>query len=232
MHYLFWYLKDNIGDPKFGQRYQVILGGLLSVCGSLQRDQFTKQDELVGRLTEVAEKVKKSKENLRDEVLRGELGKIPQETLECLRLPLNPGVEVTAILADESSYFNSNSVPLRLVFKNSDKHGFEIDTIYKVGDDLRQDALTMQLIGIMNKLWLKEGLDLKMVTYRCLPTGAEMGMVEMVREAQTLREIQTEYGLAGGLFVKKRGCENCKSWLIFFLFPCCLVLFISSFRHL
>ncbi|XP_028391713.1 phosphatidylinositol 4-phosphate 3-kinase C2 domain-containing subunit beta-like [Dendronephthya gigantea] len=199
MHYLFWYLKDNIGDPKFGQRYQVILGGLLSVCGSLQRDQFTKQDELVARITDVAEKVKKSKENLRDDVLRGELGKIPQETLECLRLPLNPGVEITAILADQCSYFNSNSSvpPLRLLFKNSDRHGFEIDTIYKVGDDLRQDALTMQLIGIMNKLWLKEGLDLKMVTYRCLPTGAEMGMVELVQEAQTLREIQTEYGLAG-----------------------------------
>lgn len=57
MHYLFWYLKDNIADPQFGQRYQVILGGLLSVCGSLQRDQFTKQDELVVQITEVAEKV-------------------------------------------------------------------------------------------------------------------------------------------------------------------------------
>jgi phosphatidylinositol-4-phosphate 3-kinase len=130
-------------------------------------------------------------------VLRSELEKIPQETLERLRLPLNPGVEVTAILADECSYFNSNSVPLRLLFKNSDMHGFKIDTMYKVGDDLRQDALTMQLIGIMNKLWLKEGLDLKMVTYRCLPTGSEIGMVELVQDAQTLREIQTEYGLAG-----------------------------------
>ena len=57
MHYLFWHLKDNIADPQFGQRYQVILGGLLSVCGSLQRDQFTKQDELVTTFTEVAEKV-------------------------------------------------------------------------------------------------------------------------------------------------------------------------------
>jgi phosphatidylinositol-4-phosphate 3-kinase len=147
-------------------------------------------------------KVKKSKENVRDEVLRSELEKIPQETLERLRLPLNPGVEVTAILADECSYFNSNSVPLRLLFKNSDTHGFKIDTMYKVGDDLRQDALTMQLIGIMNKLWLKEGLDLKMVTYRCLPTGSEMGMVELVQDAQTLREIQTEYGLAGWIFLE------------------------------
>ena len=142
-------------------------------------------------------KVKRSKENVRDEVLRSALENIPEETLESLRLPLNPGVEVAAILADECSYFNSNSVPLRLLFKNSDVHGFKIDTMYKVGDDLRQDALTMQLIGIMNKLWLKEALDLKMVTYRCLPTGSDMGMVELVQDAQTLREIQTEYGLAG-----------------------------------
>ena len=175
----------------------MILGGLLSVCGSLQRDQFTKQDELITRLTEVAEKVKKSKESARGETLHAELANIPREALRRLRLPLNPGVEIMGLLVDECSYFNSNSVPLRLVYQNSDDHGFNVDTMYKVGDDLRQDALTMQLIGIMNKLWLREGLDLKIVTYRCLPTGAEVGMVELVKDAQTLREIQTEYGLAG-----------------------------------
>lgn len=35
--------------------------------------------------------------------------------------------------------------------------------------------LTMQLIRIMDKLWLKEGLDLKMVTFSCQPTGLKRG---------------------------------------------------------
>jgi phosphatidylinositol-4-phosphate 3-kinase len=47
--------------------------------------------------------------------------------------------------------------------------------ILQAGDDLRQDMLTMQLIRIMDKLWLKEGLDLKMVTFSCQPTGLKRG---------------------------------------------------------
>ena len=42
----------------------------------------------------------------------------------------------------------------------------------------------------MDKLWLKENLDLKMVTFSCVPTGDRQGMLEMITEAKTLREIQ------------------------------------------
>ena len=65
-----------------------------------------------------------------------------------------------------------------------------LPAIYKVGDDLRQDQLTIQMIRIMDKLWLKEGLDLKMVPFACVPTGDRSGIIELVTEAKTLREIQ------------------------------------------
>lgn len=45
----------------------------------------------------------------------------------------------------------------------------------QVGDDLQQDMLTIQIIRLMDKLWLKEGLDLKMVTFACVPTGEKRG---------------------------------------------------------
>lgn len=47
---------------------------------------------------------------------------------------------------------------------------------FQVGDDLQQDMLTLQMIHLMDKLWLKEGLDLKMVTFACVPTGHKKGM--------------------------------------------------------
>lgn len=36
--------------------------------------------------------------------------------------------------------------------------------------------LTMQMIKIMDRLWLKSGLDLKIITFACLATGPKKGM--------------------------------------------------------
>ena len=33
----------------------------------------------------------------------------------------------------------------------------------------------MQLIEMMDKLWLKDGLDLRMITFKCLHTGIKKG---------------------------------------------------------
>ncbi len=73
------------------------------------------------------------------------------------------------------SFFNSNTVPLRLVFRNADPFGSPVQLIYKLGDDLRQDVLVLQLLRLMEKIWLRAGLDLKMPTYRCIATGPEEG---------------------------------------------------------
>nr|XP_053643697.1 LOW QUALITY PROTEIN: phosphatidylinositol 4-phosphate 3-kinase C2 domain-containing subunit beta-like [Cherax quadricarinatus] len=45
----------------------------------------------------------------------------------------------------------------------------------QVGDDLRQDMLVIQMIRLMDKLWLKEGFDLKVVTFSVVPTGDKIG---------------------------------------------------------
>ena len=70
----------------------------------------------------------------------------------------------------------SNAVPLKLVFKNVNEKAGPVYAMFKAGDDLRQDMMTMQIIRIMDRLWLKEGLDLKMITFSCLPTGPKRGI--------------------------------------------------------
>ncbi|KPJ17846.1 Phosphatidylinositol-4-phosphate 3-kinase C2 domain-containing subunit alpha [Papilio machaon] len=47
--------------------------------------------------------------------------------------------------------------------------------LVKVGDDLRQDALVLQVIKVMDTLWLKAGLDLRIVTFQALPTSNQRG---------------------------------------------------------
>jgi phosphatidylinositol-4,5-bisphosphate 3-kinase len=56
---------------------------------------------------------------------------------------------------------DSKMKPLWIVFDNDDPHGDDIYIIYKNGDDLRQDMLTLQMIRIMDRLWKLEGLDFR-----------------------------------------------------------------------
>lgn len=74
--------------------------------------------------------------------------------------------------------FNSNLQPLRITFQCQD--GSEYPIIFKYGDDLRQDQLVIQIISLMDKLLLKENLDLKLTPYKVLATGTEHGMMQFV----------------------------------------------------
>lgn len=89
---------------------------------------------------------------------------------------------------------DSKMRPLWLVFENSDPFGEDIYLILKDGDDLRQDMLTLQMLRIMDKLWKKEGLDLRMNPYGCISTADKVGMIEVVLNAETIANIQKEKG--------------------------------------
>lgn len=52
--------------------------------------------------------------------------------------------------------------------------------IFKTGDDLRQDQLVIQIVSLMDKLLLKENLDLKLTPYRIIATGVDHGAVQFI----------------------------------------------------
>jgi phosphatidylinositol kinase/protein kinase (PI-3 family) len=79
----------------------------------------------------------------------------------------------------------SKKKPLWLNLIDADTGG-EIKLMLKVGDDLRQDALIMQLLRVMSDLWKKEGLDMQMQLYDCISTGDERGLLQIVDNANTL----------------------------------------------
>ncbi|CAB1425312.1 unnamed protein product [Pleuronectes platessa] len=192
-------LKDNLQDSQFSARYQHLLAALLCCVGRGLRDEFDRQCWLVSVLTKVSHKVRDAAPSSRQSVLRDALDEMKQffSINSSCRLPLNPALLVTGINIQSCSFFNSNAVPLKLSFHNLDTLGDNINVIFKSGDDLRQDMLTLQMIRIMNKIWIQEGLDMRMVIFKCFSTGRGRGMVEMIPHADTLRKIQVEHGVTG-----------------------------------
>ncbi|XP_060694930.1 phosphatidylinositol 4-phosphate 3-kinase C2 domain-containing subunit alpha isoform X1 [Hemiscyllium ocellatum] len=196
-HHLYWLLKDSLHDPYFGMRYELFLGGLLYVCGKGLRQEFEKQTRLVRKLGVVAEKVRQASGSSRQIVLQEGMDRVQSFFKNKCRLPLNPSLVAKELNVKACSFFSSNAVPLKVTLVNADPLGDEINVMFKIGEDLRQDMLALQMIKIMDKIWLQEGLDLRMVIFKCISTGKDRGMVELVPASETLRKIQVEYGVTG-----------------------------------
>ena len=56
------------------------------------------------------------------------------------------------ILVEKCRSMDSAKAPLWIVFTNADPLGQPINVIFKCGDDLRQDLLTLQMLGIMDEV--------------------------------------------------------------------------------
>ncbi|KAK6626146.1 hypothetical protein RUM43_006451 [Polyplax serrata] len=214
-HYLYWLLVQTLpgsspqnstevvsgdectlGAYRYHRRLQIMLRSLLAISGETLVQRLMAQQVLVKNLYEVAENIKRTKESLRLKALQSGLEVLHHSLQESpAPLPLSLSVSVEGIQVRTSSYFPSNTLPLKINFISDEAKIFP--AIFKIGDYLQQDMLTMQVIRIMDKMWLKEGLDLKMVTFTCLPTGHKRGMIELVESAETLRKIQVEHGLTG-----------------------------------
>jgi phosphatidylinositol kinase/protein kinase (PI-3 family) len=140
---------------------------------------------------------------------------------------------------------NSKKKPLWLVFENADPIGENIIVMFKKGDDLRQDILTLQLFNIMNRVWFEEKIILKMSLYGVISTGYQQGMLEIVKESDTLATIHKHYGGPTAIIFSKQplkrwmenNCNCCEAdYISNFLFSCvayCVSTFVLGIgdRH-
>lgn len=185
--FLYWYLTTEARE-KPGSIYKRILDFYLR---NLKSGGLHREIQLVDSLVQLCLKVKNSRETTpkKVEMLRTLL-ETKFKTLPATRLPLDPSVEICGTIPQESSVFKSSLSPLKITFKTTD--GGKYPLMFKVGDDLRQDQLVIQMIILMNKLLLNENVDLKLSPYKILATGPTEGAIQFIPNS-TLASVLTDY---------------------------------------
>ena len=185
---LYWSITSELVDSVCSYRFGIFLQNFLKVCGTSNRQRFGHQAFITKRLSHVQNSVKKVKKEDRTKVLRELLHKIIFPS--SFSLPFAPNRKLTGLNVEKCRVMNSKQVPLWLEFVNSDDPESEpLLVLLKLGDDLRQDQLTLQLLSVMDMMWKEAGMDLCMSPYGCVSMGDEVGLIEIVPNAKTISSI-------------------------------------------
>ncbi|XP_068601187.1 phosphatidylinositol 4,5-bisphosphate 3-kinase catalytic subunit beta isoform [Brachionichthys hirsutus] len=199
-HFLFWHLRSEIHMPAVSAQFALMLEAYCR--GSIPHiEVLKKQVEALSKLKSVNELIKLGTlKNARSKTKEAMLTKEAMmtclrqsgysETLSDLHSPLNPNVLLSGINVEKCRYMDSKMKPLWIVYNNKLLVGDTLGIIFKNGDDLRQDMLTLQILRLMDRLWKEAKLDLRVVPYGCLATGDRTGLIEVVSSADTIANIQ------------------------------------------
>ena len=205
-HRFFWLLRSELHTSR--ERLGVLLEAYLRGSGVGHIHVLYSEANLIQDLAGVAKDVKSADKDGRMKVLNTRLRKVnyPPRFL----LPLFEDRECSAVDLQGCKYMKSKKLPLWLPFKNADDSGEKTLVMYKSGDDLRQDMLTLQLIRLMDNIWITQGgLDLCMLPYGVICTADEEGMVEVVTQSETFAGIARKAGGSSAVFKP----EILASWL-------------------
>ncbi|KAK4981751.1 Phosphatidylinositol (PI) 3-kinase [Elasticomyces elasticus] len=195
--YLYWYLMVELEDhspaqPKSHRKlyarvsYDFMKELETTSEGQERRKVLLRQGEFITVLSKLSKDIRFSRSDRQAKIThlkkaladpRNDLVKIDPP----LPLPLDPSVMITGCYPEDCNVFKSSAFPLFLNFKTTVGEKYPI--IFKTGDDLRQDQLVLQIITLMDRLLLKENLNLQLTPYRCLATDTNAGAVQFVPSA-------------------------------------------------
>nr|XP_015849621.1 phosphatidylinositol 4,5-bisphosphate 3-kinase catalytic subunit delta isoform isoform X5 [Peromyscus maniculatus bairdii] len=194
-HFLFWHLRSEMHVPSVALRFGLIMEAYCR--GSTHHMKvLMKQGEALSKLKALNDFVKVSSQKTTKPQTKEMMHMcMRQETymeaLSHLQSPLDPSTLLEEVCVEQCTFMDSKMKPLWIMYSSEEAGSAgSVGIIFKNGDDLRQDMLTLQMIQLMDVLWKQEGLDLRMTPYGCLPTGDRTGLIEVVLHSDTIANIQ------------------------------------------
>ncbi|XP_066475481.1 phosphatidylinositol 4,5-bisphosphate 3-kinase catalytic subunit beta isoform [Tiliqua scincoides] len=191
---LFWHLRSEMHIPAVAVQFGVILEAYCR--GSVAHMKvLSKQVEALNKMKTLNSLIKlnamkQSRAKGKDTMQTCLKQRAYRDALSDLQSPLNPSVLLLELYVEKCKYMDSKMKPLWIVYNNKVFGGDLVGIIFKNGDDLRQDMLTLQMLRLMDLLWKEAGLDLRMSPYGCLATGDHSGLIEVVSKSETIADIQ------------------------------------------
>ncbi|RWS14888.1 phosphatidylinositol 4 kinase-like protein [Dinothrombium tinctorium] len=238
-HQLIWNMKTNMYRDEDSQEQDVdlyepldhIINCIISTLSGPAKEFYEREFDFFGKVTAISGEIRhfpKGKE--RKEALLRALQKIevqrgcylPSNT-EAIILDIDRKDGVPLQSAAKAPFlarfkvYRCLSSTLENIAMNKDANvetlGPEIwqGAIFKVGDDVRQDMLALQIIALFRNIFLKVGLDLFLFPYRVVATAPGCGVIECVPNAKSRDQLGRETDISlYDYFLKTYGDESSK----------------------
>ncbi|GMH40744.1 hypothetical protein BSKO_08648 [Bryopsis sp. KO-2023] len=208
-HRLLWYLRSEFKPPSEAFNPAIkrsgwkppgdtgLWGHTERVYGSILASLDTEEKAFTEAETVYFDKVTNISEELFDIAKDERRAKIAEELRKIelprkdLYLPTNPDARVLESIPESGTPMPSKEkMPILVQFAVQEHHpeGYRLckqACIFKVGDDVRQDVLALQVIKILGDAFQKAGLDLYLCPYGVIPTDYEKGIIEVVPNSKS-----------------------------------------------
>ena len=183
-HSFYWYLKSQMYEQNFQQRFGLYLEIFLNKIGPNLTKIFYDEDILMTSLQEMSQTQLGNKHKQKDKVhLFEESIKAYNEKMESdVSLPINFKYRIKKINSEKCKVQIESGKHVKLImsFENDDKLGDELLVKYYDDQDLRTNLITMQLFNILHTIWCEKKAQIKMPLYDVITTGRNRGMIKLI----------------------------------------------------